>query len=281
MKRFEFPVYVIFFLLALWWRAQDDGPGIRTPRAPNLPPGSSQPGPAVPAPSNPGVTGPQYFVEDKDSHQDSIGTAFAIDDDGYWVTARHVVGGCKSLVFLDVNNSRMVRGGPAWIHPNSDMALVRGPRPRTAFRLASGLPGYGTEGFHIGYPRGEPGDVRSKAMGSARMVTRGRHRSDEPIIAYAEVERHPPFTGSLGGMSGGPIFNGAGNIIGVTVAESPRRGRILGTMPGSFAKLYEEAGREPDGTNISTPVITGPTLRRTGDRLRRDYVVAKLVCLVS
>ena len=118
-------------------------------------------------------------------------------------------------------------------------------------------------------------------IGPTRMITRGRYRSDEPAIAYAEVRRHPSFTGSLGGISGGPIFNDAGEVIGVTVAGNPRRGRIIGTAPRSFDTLFDAANKQPDRWGSVTPKITPRTLKNEGDKLRRSAAVSRLHCYVN
>ena len=279
MKRGEFALYLFVILIALWSIRPDDAADIRTPRLPEAAPGQSEDLPPLPV-----IGGERFVVEDAGPKQNSVGTAFAIDDSGdtgLWITARHVVRDCRALGFAVPGRRTLLRAGPVWIHPHSDMALVQGPEPRAAFKLAPQPADRAEDALHVGYPRGLPGDVWSKVIGPTRMITRGRFRSDEPAIAYAEMRRHPPFTGSLGGISGGPIFNAAGDVIGVTVAGNPRRGRIIGTAPRSFAKLFEKAGRRPQRALISVPRITPDTLKNEGDRLRRSAVVSRLHCLVD
>ncbi len=281
MKWGELPLYLLVIAVIYWSVRPDDNVDVRTPRQVPQPPIQAEDVPTLPAPRSPGLGDPRYVVEDPGAKQNSVGTAFAIDDDGLWITARHVVGGCRALGFARPGIRGTNEAGPAWIHPHSDMAVVEGPSARAGFELAPRPAGQGANAFHIGFPRGRPGDVWSKVIGSARMITRGRYRSNEPAVAYAEVKRYPDFTGGLGGISGGPIFNGTGQVIGVTVAENPRRGRIIGTAPRTFATMFQIADRQPDAGKVTKPYITPDNLQANGDRMRRRFVVARLHCYVG
>ncbi len=272
-RRLEIIGYVLSALFILWQFVPDRGTEVRTPRLP--------PPPVQPEVRTPGLPFPSYEVEDEGAPRNSTGTAFAVDDQGLWITARHVARGCRKLGFAQPGRRTLVAADRAWLHPHSDTALVEGPAAREGFAPSPAPVAPGSDAFHIGFPQGSPGDVWSKAIGPARMVTRGRHRSDEPVVAYAEVARYPAFQGSLGGISGGPIFDASGRIIGVSVASSPRRGRILGAVPGSFEALFDEAERRPQPARTAAPALAPASLRRTGDRLRKDFTVAKVYCFVS
>ena len=67
-------------------------------------PGVEYEGPALQPAS---VFDPEVLVE-VGPVASGVGTAFAIDEAGWWLTARHVVDGC-SKVGLAVGNGRMVR----------------------------------------------------------------------------------------------------------------------------------------------------------------------------
>ncbi len=320
MARFELTVYLAVFA-ALWWMIPNDDAAIRTPRQPspsiavpeNVPqdapsklpeahrlevprsaakdvrkalskevPRKAPKGPlAIPATSDQGSPVPRYFLNDDDAKRSATGTAFALDDEGLWITARHVAGGCQTLGFVRPGQRTLVPAKRVWLHPHSDLALVLGPQARHGFKLSSSAADSGSNAFHVGFPQGKPGDVWSRTIGPARMVVRGRYRSEEPVVAYAEVERYPPFSGELGGISGGPILDGSGRIIGVSVASNPRRGRIIGTAPQSFDRLFDEALRRPRGSEAVSPSLTPSTLKDGGDALRQSFSVAKLYCFVD
>ncbi len=272
-KRLELLFYVLIAAAVFWIFRPEVSTDIRTPRL-------SSPWMVAPK-GEPGLPLPSYITEDNEEPSSALGTAFAIDNDGLWVTARHLAAGCKDLAFAVPGRSGLQVAKRAWINPNSDVALVEGPRARESFAPAPAPPAPGSNAYHVGFPRGEPGDVWSKVIGPARLVTTGRFQSVEPVIEYAEVQRFPALDGSLGGISGGPIFDADGRIIGVSVTESPRRGRITGAVPQSFEALFAAAGKSPQARRTITPALTAETLQRTGNRLRESFTVAMLYCFIE
>jgi len=281
MRRGEIPLYLLIIFVVAWWNFSGDDGEVRSPRY--TPPSPSQDY-AEPGHKNlpePNFRDPEVRIENSGPQRNATGTAFAVDESGLWITARHVVDSCNRLGFVDPGGQRTRRSGQVWLHPNSDMALIEGPKAGAALQLTDNPPKIGADAFHIGYPQGKPGDVLSQVMGRARMVTRGRYRIDEPVVAYAEKRRYPAFSGSLGGISGGPIFNGDGEVIGVSVAESPRRGRVMGTAPRSFQRLFTHAGQRPNAQDITAPNMAPSRLVDTGNAMRRGFVVARLLCYAS
>lgn len=209
---------------------------------------------------------------------DSTGTAFAIDDSGWWLTARHVVDRCDRLQlrFPNFHGSRVVR---IVNHGNADLALLRAAASPHPLPLAGGTLQIGQNGFNVGYPRGAPGEVWSTLLGRRRMRVSGRYRTNEPIVAWAERRRRPAGLKSLGGLSGGPTLDGAGRVVGVLVAESRRRGRVYTAAPASINQLVTRGSdMSPGGKPFA---ITPATLRPRGERLRRAPSVAKVICLVD
>lgn len=209
--------------------------------------------------------------------KDSTGTAFAIDDSGWWLTARHVVDRCGELQlrFPNYHGSRVVR---VVHHANADLALVRAGGTPHPLSLAEGRLQVGQNGYHVGYPRGAPGEVWSTLLGRRRMRVSGRYRTNEPIVAWAERRRWPAGLKSLGGLSGGPALDAAGRVVGVLVAESRRRGRVYTAAPASITQLVP-AGSGGRTAGKSIP-ITPADLKPRAERLRRAPSVAKVICLV-
>lgn len=211
--------------------------------------------------------------------KDGVGTAFAVNSRGDWLTARHVVDGC-ARVSLEVAPGNYVPVARISLDEGHDLALLstgRSPNPVT-LDLTSPM-FLGSEGYLVGFPQGQPGELASKLVGRSRLVTRGARETDMPILAWAEVGRTSGLTGTLGGISGGPVFGKDGSVRGVIVAESPRRGRIYTTAPQSVDAFLAGMG---------VPLEAGPAdtfgVRDYGassDSARRRLQVVKVMCEVG
>ena len=100
---------------------------------------------------------------------------------------------------------------------------------------------------------------------------------DEPVLAWAEVGRTNGLEGTLSGLSGAPALDSRGRVIGVTLAEAPRRGRIYTTAPESFGPAIRGEQRADEAAKGQS--ITVDDYGQVSDRLRRDLRVAQVVCL--
>jgi serine protease Do len=220
---------------------------------------------------------PQVYVEVPDAPQPGLGTAFSIDPRGVWLTARHVVDGCAQAAIV-VGGARGV-AADVLIDPGADIALLRtagGPEP-----LPSGLSRELREGqraYHLGFPQGRPGEATSRLLGRETLVVLGRGARSEPVLAWAETGRTEGLNGTLGGLSGAPALDAAGRIIGVTIAESPRRGRIYTTAPDTLRRTLLAAGAAPPA-GVGEEPLTPRNYGRVADELRRELQIARVVCL--
>ncbi len=229
-------------------------------------------GPALPniTPSDPGV------VVEIEKPSSGVGTAFAIDNKGTWLTARHVVDACDQ-VGLRIHGSKFTKVSVENISGNSDTALLtsKWTRPPLARDFLTRRQ-IGERGFFLGFPQGQPGEAVGTLLGRRRMMIRGRYRTSEPILAWAETGRSKGLNGSLGGLSGGPAFDRDGEVIGLVAAESPRRGRIYTVAPRSLAKLLAPLKTEIEGEPMGVN-----NYGRRADTYRRSRRIAQVVCLVK
>jgi hypothetical protein len=108
-------------------------------------------------------------------------------------------------------------------------------------------------------------------------VARGRYQAEEPVLAWAELGRTSGLRGSLAGISGGPAIAANGQVIGVTVAESARRGRIYTAAPSSILRLLRVEQVAAEGR--PGPRMTPDNYGQESDDLRRELVVAQVVCV--
>lgn len=209
--------------------------------------------------------------------QPVAGTAFAVSSTGRWLTARHVVEGCKQAAVL-LGAGRAVEASIT-LAPDADVAVltsVGGPpavplRPVRTLRV-------GQRAYHPGFPQGRAGEITSRLLGRETLRIKGRGAHSEPVLAWAETGRTEELTGTLSGLSGAPALDAQGRVIGVTLAESPRRGRIYTTTPESIAGALAKA---PAANLDGTPgePVTPENYGRVADALRRDLRVAQVVCL--
>ncbi len=205
-----------------------------------------QKGPLLPAPS---PYDDQSMVEAQRAGPWSSGTGFAIGDNGTWLTARHVALGCERLGVVNSQDQELVAASLAYVSKRADVAILRtqgGPEP-LALDLDENDLQIGAMGFHIGFPQGQPGEVVSRLIGRELMITEGAWRGRENTLAWAEVSRSKGLRGTLGGLSGGPAFDSKGNVIGITIAESLRRGRIITTSSDSDRSGAEGCALKPQG----------------------------------
>jgi len=95
---------------------------------------------------------PNLFVDIAPRHS-STGTAFVIDKDGTWLTARHVVDQCDHIGLLMGDGKALAVS--AEVSPDSDLAVLSGEWTRTPIRSDIYSPRYlGEYGYFFGFPQG-------------------------------------------------------------------------------------------------------------------------------
>jgi S1-C subfamily serine protease len=269
------PDWLIYLavILALLFAARGRREQAHAPSAPPPAAAAEEPdGPAIPGPT---PFDPQVLVEVPAEAQQGVGTAFATDDQGVWLTARHVVDGCTRIGILA--GPGRVMAADYSIHPRADLAIVTTRGAPEPLPIDPDLTlRRGQRAYHLGFPQGRPGEASSSLIGRETLVVVGRGQRSEPVIAWAETGRTHGLRGTLAGLSGAPALNSRGEVIGVTVAEAPRRGRIYTTAPETFTDALAEA--PPDRTGPGAP-ISLENYGRVADALRRERRVAQVVCL--
>ncbi len=220
---------------------------------------------------------PSVVVEVPDRAEPATGTAFSVADRGVWVTARHVVDGC-SRVAIVVAEGRGVEA-KITIDPGGEAAILTTDGGSAPLPLGLERPlRRGDRAYHPGFPQGRPGEATSRLLGRENLVVHGRGARTEPVLVWAETGRTDRLEGSLAGLSGAPALDGAGRVLGVTVAESPRRGRIYTTSPETLTHALAASRQNPASFAVGEPVTIG-NYGIVADSLRRDLRVAQVVCL--
>lgn len=215
-------------------------------------------------------------VEAPDAFRPSSGTAFSIAGRGRWVTARHVVEGCRKPALV-IGGGRAVAADMR-LASRADVAVLITDGGPPALPVAADAPlRKGQRAFHPGFPQGAPGEVTTRLLGRETLKVFGRGAHEEPVLAWAEVGRTDGLVGPLSGLSGAPALDVQGRVLGVTIAEAPRRGRIYTTAPESFGPAIRGEQRA-DEVARGQP-MTIDTYGQASDALRRDLRVAQVVCL--
>lgn len=213
------------------------------------------------------------IITEVDMPRSGMGTAFSIDTQGNWLTARHVVDSCDQ-VGLKIADNRIIAASVEVLQDN-DLAVLstswtRKPLPNDVKNRRQ----IGETGYFIGFPQGHPGEVVGNLISRSRMVVRGRYSAEESVLAWAEVGRTNGLRGSLGGLSGAPVLDKDGEVIGVVTAENPRRGRIYSVAPRALQPFFL------DKTGKAEP-IQKERYGLQADRLRRDRRIAQVLCFVE
>src|SRR5437868_6395820 len=251
------------------------GRGERVDAPPPPPKGAESLGDAL-GPASP--IDPSVVVDVPRETGPAAGTAFSIARSGVWLTARHVVDGCKRVaVVIGPGVGVAVR---VQVDPNSEAALLFSEGGASPLPLALAEPlRRGQRAFHPGFPQGEPGEASSRLLGRENLIVRGRGARTEPVLVWAETGRTEGLEGSLGGLSGAPALDAQGRVIGITIAESPRRGRIYTTAPETTARVILAGGRRYQ--EAAGAPVTAENYGRVADDLRRSLRVAQVVCLTA
>jgi len=206
------------------------------------------------------------------------GTAFSVAGSGVWLTARHVIDGCTQPAIV-VADGRGVAAKAKGFADDVAVLTTVGGSPALPINAISPLH-RGQRAFLPGFPQGVPGEAASQLLGLQTLHKRERATPPEATMAWAEVGRTDGLTGSLAGLSGAPVLAANGQVVGVTLAEAPRRGRIYTSTPSAMGRALKNAGVTLAPVSAAWAVLV-ENYGRVADGLRRDLSVAQVVCLAT
>ncbi|MGY8937055.1 MAG: S1 family peptidase [Alphaproteobacteria bacterium] len=243
---------------------------------------------ARPTPMNnggPGGLPREGIVKEDHKPGDTSGTAFSVSAKGYWLTARHVAEGCKTIS-IQVRERSVIKVNRTILHPRADVAMLITKRAPAPLVVATAVGAQ--DAFNVGFPAGQPGAVHTRYMGEMTLRHKGgRIRGGgyrEVVNAWSEQSRVPALAGSLGGISGGVVLDGSGQVIGVVQAESRRRGRVMTAQTKTLREMFNHAKFTPVSSGETSERsalegnLTGDTYPTTARNLILSRRVAKVLC---
>lgn len=135
------------------------------------------------------------------------GTGFYLKDRNIFVTNHHVVNGYKWVAIEDQQKERYL-AQVLYINPDADIAFLRTEHTfdTPELKVDGASPQTRDKVFVMGFPFGMPFTITEGIVSSPRQLMDGKY------YIQTDAAVNP-------GNSGGPVINGAGEVIGVTTAK--------------------------------------------------------------
>jgi len=214
-----------------------------------------------------------------DDQKTMTGSAFSIAKNGQWIIGADAIRGCPHP-FLNIGGNLGVPFKVTKVAgiDNYVVGTTEGAgRPLTLADTKTIEPGM--RGFAVGFPAGQAGEATARLIGRTVIERHKRGLHNEEVMAWAQAGRTDEIKGNLNQLLGGPMVTDHGDVVGVVLRESPRRGRIYTSTPETAAKLAATAPRTPDFEAGDT--LTKRNYGIVADTLRREYRVAQVGCIKS
>jgi len=203
------------------------------------------------------------------------GVAFSVADSGVWLTAGETLTACAHpAVMVGDTEGEVTRVASA---PSGPVAVLTTPAGAPALPLATGRLRPGELAYAAGYPRGRPGELALRLLGRWTLNQRARGTPGLPVLAWAELGRTEGLTGDLAALPGSPVLDGEGRVVGLALAEAPRRGLVYTTTPEALAAALA-AAKAPRAPQAAGAVITPDNYGLAADDLRRAQRIAPVAC---
>jgi S1-C subfamily serine protease len=157
-------------------------------------------------------------------HAITSGSGYVVDPSGYVMTAAHVGVSSGNAVSARASNGRIYSGSVIAINPTNDMAVIRlkGFSGKAVSPAAPGCMAKGDLAYTLGKPHAQGDLARVGALEAkhfGRAVAYGNFGYPDALVLRMGTQK---------GESGGPVFNGNGQLVGMVVSTlSDASGRSI------------------------------------------------------
>jgi len=204
---------------------------------------------------------------------EAAGTGMVLTASGEILTNNHVIQGATSITVTVVSTGRTYRAGVVGTDPSEDIAVLRltgasGLQPArlgdsSAVAVGDAITGVGNAGGAGGTPSAAAGTVT--ALDQAITASDESGANAEKLTGLIEVDAQ-----IRAGDSGGPLYDAAGEIIGMdTAAQTARRQTVAGyAIPidsaRSIAATIESATASTGTVHLGYPAFLGVSVAPDG-----------------
>lgn len=208
------------------------------------------------------------------------GTSFYLGND-LWMSARHVLNEeCANIIMIV--DGKNVAAQLKYNDANADLAVVRAEVPEVpALPLETEEMRADDAAYAFGFPQGVLGGTAGSYLGRTKLKFGGFLSGTAPVLAWVETGRYPNELESIAGISGGPVIDEKGNVVGIIVAASVDRGRIYTVAPeilrGVLKQLQGSAPLDPVPVrSLVTPPVS---LSASAESMKRSARIVETYCI--